>query len=636
MIKLIVTDVDGTIVGKDEILHQEFIDYVQRLKARGIDYTIATGRVRGLAAHYVEALGISIPYAAGNGGCIVRGEEVILEKTIPLSAVREVIEKADQMGMSVMYSIDGQEQAYRETDYVLQQQRDYDRYHEPKGFSEEEWESLHVDKIIVMAKYRDGSIGEIEVLCSLLPPEIGYKRYADKSIDIFHREAKKEIGVKLLASLMQVSLEEVLFVGDDLNDVKALREAGIGAAVANAQQPAKDAADYVTEGERHLGVMEAIDRFVLHDNSLRRQSYSLPLLLKELLEDIRSQAALLAKTYLHSRPGKVIFMGCGDSHAAAMTMRFSWQRLTGIPAEIVTVMDFSREYLKENLGPDALVVIVSISGNGVRIEEAADKANRCRARTLAITGNPDSGIGRRCSQVLKLNIPPFERGPGNRNYFASILALLSFAIEMGKMTGRLDEAMVSHAYEEMEKQGEQIRQLLPQMDSQLYRISKRWADYLDFDFVGAGDDFVHGWFGHAKAIEAVGAFATFNNSEEWFHMNNFYWDIKHTGTCFFISRNSPGFSRTYEAVEYAVRLGRPVLVVTDEEKARFPQKCEVILVPSSDFPPALFLSHYIPSCILAGYIGAMRGEKNCRGCLGPWAFAAGGKYINESRRIVDE
>ena len=54
MVKMIVTDVDGTIVGKDEVLHDEMVAYVKQLKEKQIDYTIATGRCAGLVKDYVE------------------------------------------------------------------------------------------------------------------------------------------------------------------------------------------------------------------------------------------------------------------------------------------------------------------------------------------------------------------------------------------------------------------------------------------------------------------------------------------------------------------------------------------------------------------------------------------------------
>lgn len=370
------------------------------------------------------------------------------------------------------------------------------------------------------------------------------------------------------------------------------------------------------------------------DNSLRRQTFSLPGLLTELFEPLREQSKELAEKYFAAGIRKVIFIGCGDSNAAAMTMRFHYCELTGTAAEVISVIDFSRNYPVELLAPDVLVVCVSVSGSGARIEEAVSGAKRAGARTLAVTRDKESGIGRLADDSLVMPVSSFERGPGNRNYFASVLALLLFAVESGRRSGRLTDVRADACEDVILEQGKVLETSLSDMDRQLADISGRWKDYVNFDFVGAGDDFVNAWFGHAKIIEAVGAFATHNNSEEWFHMNNFFRNIGQCGTIFFATRGSAGISRTREAVSYAAKIGRPVMVVTDEAPGYFGTAAEYIRVPPASWLPAALLTHYLPSCLLAGYIGAMWGERNCRGCLGPWEFAAGGEYIRNSEIIV--
>lgn len=274
MIKLVVTDVDGTIVGKDEILHEEMITFAKELKEAGIWYTIATGRVEGLVFDYIKKMGIEIPYIACNGGTLVQGEKIIERNTIPLRELRELMELADKMEMSLMYSMDGVENAYRETPYVVQQQKEFGRYLKPRRVIEEEWGILQVDKVIVMSKVRDGSIGKIEELCRRLPKEIGYKRYADKSIDILSKESTKEMGVEKLAGYMNIRMEEVLFAGDDLNDIEIIKKAGVGVAVKNAQEPVKKAADYIAQQECYKGVIEAVKKFTRVGNHKQFGVYS--------------------------------------------------------------------------------------------------------------------------------------------------------------------------------------------------------------------------------------------------------------------------------------------------------------------------------------------------------------------------
>lgn len=643
MIKMIVTDVDGTIVDKDEILHEEFVAYVKHLKANGIRYTIATGRAAGLAEDYVKRMEIEIPYIACNGGTIIQNGQVLVHKTIPLWSLKTIFETADSMGMSLMYSIDGVEYAYRETPYVLEQQKKYNRYQNPAMFSTEEWEQLEVDKVIVMAAVRDGSIGKIEELCKELPLPFWYKRYANKAIDILHCDSTKEAGLRELAKLMGIGLDEILFAGDDLNDIEAIKEAGVGVAVGNAQPPTREAADYVANENCYLGVMEASDHFTdIHgwrkamDGSLRRQSYSLPGLLNDLFDNLKNQAEQLFTQEEAGKVKQIILTGCGDSYAAGLTLAYALEDLTGVPVDLVTALDFSRYYSDNRITAETLVIVVSISGNGVRIKEDMVKANRCGAVTLAVSKNSDSDIGKLAQKLLQLPIPSFERGPGNRNYFASLLALLLLGIHVGQAKGVQTEADSQAYYREIRSQAAELEHLLPMMDEPLFELAKVWKSKPGFDLVGSGMEYGSAWFGHAKLIEITGAFSMHINAEEWFHMNNFVKNIEGCGTIFLASVQSPGFSRTKEAVQYAKRLGRPVLVITDGEPEDFGVDVMYVKVPHSDFAPAMALTQYVPVCILAGYMGAMLGERNCRGCLGPWEFAAGGAFIRNSEYIEYE
>lgn len=646
MIKMIVTDVDGTIVGKDEILQEAFAAYVQAVRKKGIYFTIATGRTAGFVNDYVQKLKIDIPYITCNGGTIVQNGEVLRHKTIPLSKLKIIFDKADAMGMSVMYSIDGTEYAYKETPYVSQQRRVYGRYKKTRPVSEDEWTYVQAEKVIVMAAVRDGSIEEIENLCKKLPLPFSYKRYANKAIDILHCEAAKEKGVEAVAKMLGLTLDEVLFAGDDLNDVEILRYAGLGIAPANAQPQAKAAADYVAEESRELGVMEAIDKFTgLHamktvfDNSLRRQSYSLCGLLETMFEDLKEQLIMLFHENDAKDFEKIILTGCGDSYCTGLTLWHELEKMTGLPVEIVTAIDFSRYYSKKRVTEKTLVIVISISGNGARITECMKKAKACGAKTLAVTKQRVSDIGSLADKILELKIPAFESGPGNRTYFASLLAMILFGLHLGAARKIIPEETKAFCEQEVYRQGAALEKMLPEIDDELFELAKSWKNKEGFDFTGSGMDYGSGVFGHAKIIEITGAFAMCINAEEWFHMNNFVKKIDGCVTVIFASLSSPGFSRAREAVGYAAKIGRPLLVITDAKKEDFKtniidgadrKDIHYIKIEHSDFMPAMALTQYVPFCVLAGYMGAMLYEKNCRGCLGPWSFAAGGKFIRDS------
>lgn len=372
---------------------------------------------------------------------------------------------------------------------------------------------------------------------------------------------------------------------------------------------------------------------IRYDNSLRRQSFNLPVLLMEQTDDLIRQVGQLFGGHEIEKIKRIILTGCGDSYAAGLAARYPLERLSGIPVQLISAIDFSAEYAKERLDKHTLVVAVSVSGNGTRIKEAVQKAVRCKAITLGITRDQDSDVGKAANRVLQLNISPFERGPGNRNYFVSLLALLYLGLELGYRREMYSRSRLSFYHQEIAYQGQQLEHLLPEIDKHVWAISEEWQSFINFDFIGSGMDYASAWFGSAKIIEALGAFTTHNNSEDWFHMNNFFKDVGHCGTVFLASTKNRAISRTAEGVRYAKRIGRPLFVISDGKKDDWGADVACIQVPASESYFPEMLTQYVPMCLLAGYMGAIHGERNCRGCLGSWEFAAGGAFIKNSQEI---
>lgn len=261
MIKLVLCDIDGTLIDSSEILSNKALVLAQKLHKKGIYFSLATGRVESMAEPYVRQLGIEIPYIACNGVTIARGNEIIQRNQIPLSELKELVYEADRLGMSVIYSIEGKETVFRVTPWILSQRKKFDRYHKEHRFTEKEWNTLFVDKLSIMDDKLDGRISIIEDICRKLPPEYGFTRYVDRSVEVVNGKASKGNAVHILADYLGVDLKEILAIGDHQNDIEMLSEAGIGVAVANATHEVKQAADYVCKKSYIDGVIEAVEAF---------------------------------------------------------------------------------------------------------------------------------------------------------------------------------------------------------------------------------------------------------------------------------------------------------------------------------------------------------------------------------------
>lgn len=261
VVKLVVSDMDGTLIDKDEILPEKAVKIAAALKKKGILFTIATGRTESMVSEYVKALDIEIPYIACNGVTIINKGKVLLRNKIPLKGLRLIIQQAELMDMSLVYSVDGIERVYKTTPWIEYQRKMFDRYHEECQFTEADWERLYIDKLMIMDAERQGAIAVLEAMCKQLPDAYGFTRYTNKSVEIVDRNSTKASALHEVLRILGVDQKEVLAIGDHRNDMEMLSMAGIGAVVANAIDEVKAKADYIARRSCIDGVQEVVEKF---------------------------------------------------------------------------------------------------------------------------------------------------------------------------------------------------------------------------------------------------------------------------------------------------------------------------------------------------------------------------------------
>lgn len=261
MIKLVVCDMDGTMIGHDEKIPPDAVDFIAALEAKGVMFTVATGRAEGYMRDKVAEMGLRHPYIATNGATIMEGGRAVVRKQFPIAQIREVAEFARTLGMSVLYTFEGEERVEEITDWVRYEGEKRGIAYQPRPFTEEEWETLRADKILIMDPVRAGKIDQLEEKVKATPGDFAYVRYRNKALEFNERSANKAAALGELARLLRVELHEVLAVGDDNNDIEMFQTAGISAAVGNVSEKARPFADYICKGELFEGVKEAVTKF---------------------------------------------------------------------------------------------------------------------------------------------------------------------------------------------------------------------------------------------------------------------------------------------------------------------------------------------------------------------------------------
>ena len=257
-IKLVVSDIDGTLIGSDRQIKPVIDEIGNLIKEKNIPFTMASGRIPARIGQLKERLGVTLPVIGCNGGCAVKGEEFLWNDFIPVRFLRPAIEKADKLGMSVVFTDGVKEFAYRKTEWIRDLMETYNRYDGvfvPQG---KEWEENSVQKVLIA----DAPSLEVQqqVTKELVPflNKMKVVEYPDGTLDIMAKTADKEEAVRRLAEYLHIEREEVMAIGDHENDIGMIRFAGVGVAVANATPSLKDKADYVCAREMAEGVLEAL------------------------------------------------------------------------------------------------------------------------------------------------------------------------------------------------------------------------------------------------------------------------------------------------------------------------------------------------------------------------------------------
>ncbi len=262
-IRLVVTDVDGTLVRHDKSLAPSTIEAAHKLRQAGVRLALVSSRPpRGLDA-LLGPLGIDTPRAGFNGGEILGSDGSLVEQhTVPEAACRTAVALLEREGADIWVFAGGEwlltnpsahyvprEKLATGMDYRLVD--DFTPYlsavHKVMGSSPD------FDLLARLERELAGMIGA-QAAVALSQPYY---------LDVTHPQANKGHTARALAGLLGVAIEETACLGDMANDVPMLEIAGLSIAMGNAPDAVRARAHHVTADNDHDGWALAIDQYVL-------------------------------------------------------------------------------------------------------------------------------------------------------------------------------------------------------------------------------------------------------------------------------------------------------------------------------------------------------------------------------------
>lgn len=290
MYKLVAVDLDGTMLNSYGIVTDNTKKIIKKTIDKGIDVIIASGRPIDSIKEIAKEIGSNKYFIAGNGSLVydIQKDEIIYERYMTKQKVLEIIKICEQN--SITYNI------YTEKTIIAKSLKYNVLYYYKENLKKEENKKTNItivndimefvrnaenekflkiticdeDKVVfnsIIRKLR--KINDIDVLdvshmsrkmikqgTEEIPIEYHYTEISLNNVDKWN-------AIQFLMEKMDIKKEEVIAIGDNINDKKMIENAGVGIAMGESTPVVKEIADYITKDNNEEGTALALEKYCL-------------------------------------------------------------------------------------------------------------------------------------------------------------------------------------------------------------------------------------------------------------------------------------------------------------------------------------------------------------------------------------
>jgi len=268
--RLLVTDVDGTLVPESKVVPPGVIDAIHRAQARGIKVCLATGRPWQATQPFVEAVGADSPVIIYNGGLVYdfAADRVLARTALPQAVARAVLPVLRRFpDTSPLLFLHGQVYAERSTPLTkLYEHRDRPLViEETPSFQALLDASPDEDPLKMLIVGDPSELKAMGDALGALPVAVNRVFSQKDYLEILPVGNDKGRALPVLAAALGVPVGETVAVGDAHNDLAMIRTAGLGVAVETSPPDVIAAAAWTCPPPEQEGLRVVIDRLFLDE-----------------------------------------------------------------------------------------------------------------------------------------------------------------------------------------------------------------------------------------------------------------------------------------------------------------------------------------------------------------------------------
>lgn len=288
MYKLVAIDLDGTLLNSYGIVTEYTKQTIKKCIQKGIEIVLASGRPNDSIEAIAKEIGATNYFISGNGALIydMQKQESIYEKYMTKEKVLEIIKICEEN--SISYNV------YTNKTILATSLKHNVLYYHKENLKKEENKKTHINIVENMYEYvkqlneeRFLKITVCDENNSIFNSIIRKLRQIEgiEVLDVSHmsrkmiRQGTEEIpieyyytevslaevdkwnAIEFLQEKLGIKKEEIIAIGDNMNDKKMIEEAGLGIVMKGSTPIVSEVADYITEGNNEDGVAKALEMF---------------------------------------------------------------------------------------------------------------------------------------------------------------------------------------------------------------------------------------------------------------------------------------------------------------------------------------------------------------------------------------
>jgi len=265
-IQLVVADIDGTFLDSEGKPSQGALEAIQAIRNRGIGFTLCSGRGNPGMKPFIDLLNLKLPYIISGGAAIIDpfDQSVIRQEKMSESQIFQTVQLGLQSGSDILFH-----DAWNL--YILSSDEFWEDFHSwewMKGYGLQDfrriqsWREAPIQQIIRMDYFNQPEMlpqlaEKVEKLNENLNAIV-----MRRNIEIADCRVDKGVALSQLADFLHIPLENVMSLGDGLNDISMLETAGVGVAMKNSSPEVISRTDYLAPGCDEGGLAYALNHLI--------------------------------------------------------------------------------------------------------------------------------------------------------------------------------------------------------------------------------------------------------------------------------------------------------------------------------------------------------------------------------------